>query len=263
MKITFQELLDKFRKTHGNRYDYSITLSPEKVVHKINITCRVHGVFTQTANSHYMGNGCSKCARITQSRKSKISKEINRKNSKRNSNFKNLDYFTKKSKITHGDLYDYSDTVYYGAHTLLDVRCKIHGIYKIKPVKHYAGGGCQKCAIGKQTSKISDNWLNFIGIPSEYREYRLPVRKLRCVDGYDPNTNTVYQFHGDFFHGNPKVFNSDDINPKTKKSFGELYQKTIELDKEIESLGYKLIVMWEKDWEIYLRQRGIIKQIWG
>lgn len=32
----------------------------------------------------------------------------------------------------------------------------------------------------------------------------------------------------DFFHGNPNIYNNEDINELTKKSFGELYDKTIE-----------------------------------
>ena len=34
----------------------------------------------------------------------------------------------------------------------------------------------------------------------------------------------------------------------TKKSFGELYNKTLERENKIKELGYNLIVMWENDW---------------
>ena len=39
------------------------------------------------------------------------------------------------------------------------------------------------------------------------------------VDGYCYETNTVYEFHGDYWHGNPIVFDSDDTNKCVGKTF--------------------------------------------
>ena len=79
------------------------------------------------------------------------------------------------------------------------------------------------------------------------REYRLPENKLRPVDGYDPITNTVYQFHGDYFHGNPDKFLSHEFNVRMKKKHGELYENTLQQDKEILNYGYNFVVMWENN----------------
>jgi len=71
------------------------------------------------------------------------------------------------------------------------------------------------------------------------------------VDGYCKENNTIYEFHGDLYHGNPRVFSENDFcNPKDKTiTAGELYRKTINREEEIRSLGYNLVVMWELDWD--------------
>lgn len=52
------------------------------------------------------------------------------------------------------------------------------------------------------------------------------------------------------WHGNPYRYNSEDINPTNKFTYGELYRKTMESDNWIKSLGYNLVTMWEMDWKL-------------
>lgn len=79
-------------------------------------------------------------------------------------------------------------------------------------------------------------------------EYKIPNTKI-TVDGFCPKTNTVYEFYGDLYHGNPQKYQS---NNKTffYKTAGELYQRTIERENMIKEMGYNLIVIWEKDWTV-------------
>lgn len=67
------------------------------------------------------------------------------------------------------------------------------------------------------------------------------------VDGFHAESNTVFEFHGDMWHGNPALFDPDDINPVSKIRYGELYKRTMQRDKEIRELGYNLFIMWESD----------------
>ena len=71
------------------------------------------------------------------------------------------------------------------------------------------------------------------------------VKKNIRADAYVPETNTVYEFHGKFWHGCPKYFNKNDINPMTKTTYGELYKKTLDRENLIKNAGYELIVKWE------------------
>jgi hypothetical protein len=52
-----------------------------------------------------------------------------------------------------------------------------------------------------------------------------------------------------FFHGDPRFLNPTDINPINKKTYGELYRKTLEREQLIKNAGYNLVTMWEKDFK--------------
>jgi len=82
-------------------------------------------------------------------------------------------------------------------------------------------------------------------------EYRIPgVGRKLLVDGWDPETGTIYEFHGDYWHGNPRRYPADDPHPDVRgKTFGDLYQATLEKEQLLRDLGYDLVVMWEMDWD--------------
>jgi len=80
-------------------------------------------------------------------------------------------------------------------------------------------------------------------------EYIIPATRYKA-DGYCVETNTIYEFHGDCFHGNRDIFAPDEYcHPYEKLTAAELYNKTIERENEIKSLGYNLVVMWENDFK--------------
>ena len=121
------------------------------------------------------------------------------------------------------------------------------------PVVHLTGSGCPGC--GSYYSSISIRWLNSVQVTTDARiqhaeaggEYRLPNTKYK-VDGFCKETNTVYEFHGDIYHGNLNVYAEDELcNPFTDLTAKELNQKTKLRENEIKELGYNLVVMWEND----------------
>ncbi|MCK9369603.1 hypothetical protein M0R04_06820 [Candidatus Dojkabacteria bacterium] len=80
-------------------------------------------------------------------------------------------------------------------------------------------------------------------------EYSIP-RTPYHADGYCVETNTIYEFHGDAWHGNPNKYKPTyKCHPKNKKvTAGDLYQATIIRENKIKELGYNLVVMWEGDY---------------
>lgn len=68
------------------------------------------------------------------------------------------------------------------------------------------------------------------------------------ADGYDPSSKTVYEFWGDFWHGNPRVYKADDVNTVCNVTFGELYEKTKAKVRTLIATGYQVVEIWEKDW---------------
>ena len=69
------------------------------------------------------------------------------------------------------------------------------------------------------------------------------------VDGYDPRSNTIYEFHGDFWHGNPMFYEPSDLNKISNTTFGELFQKTVARTNFLRSLGYNVVEIWEWQWK--------------
>ena len=75
------------------------------------------------------------------------------------------------------------------------------------------------------------------------------------VDGYHPETKTVFQFHGCFWHGCIKCFPKPEqrtevicIDRKGNEITREdAYQKTLKRSKVIRFLGYRLVERWEHE----------------
>lgn len=57
----FEELKIKFSSIHENKYTYTLNTGFTKCIDKIEIICPIHGSFTQKAEYHLRGAGCSIC----------------------------------------------------------------------------------------------------------------------------------------------------------------------------------------------------------
>ncbi len=53
--------------------------------------------------------------------------------------------FIDRSKITHGDKYDYSKSIYKSGTSNVIIICKVHGEFKQSPQNHMRGSGCPLC----------------------------------------------------------------------------------------------------------------------
>ena len=93
-------------------------------------------------------------------------------------------------------------------------------IFLQTPNNHLRFSGCPKCN-NNGYSKAQILWLDFLSkfynIHIQHalneEEFVIPNTKYKA-DGYCKETNTIYEFHGDFWHGNPKIFTLDEINKK-------------------------------------------------
>ena len=67
--LSREELISKFRKVHGNNFDYSKVIF-ESLILKVIIICPEHGEFAQQPRLHLRGsNGCKTCIKIRKKRK--------------------------------------------------------------------------------------------------------------------------------------------------------------------------------------------------
>lgn len=107
------------------------------------------------------------------------------------------------------------------------------------------GHGCPKCAKSGRISKSGSKWLDKLKIPNENREVSIKINgKLFIVDGFDFDTNTIYEYLGSFWHGNPQFYDPQDINPINKKTFGELYYNTIKRFNIFKQNDYNIVYKW-------------------
>ena len=234
-KSNNDEFIKRAKEIHGDKYDYSL-VNYIQANSKIIIICKIHGKFEQTPSKHTNGKqGCIKCGghyKLTTI--TCIEKCIN----------------------THGNKYDYSLVDYKNNRTKIIIICKNCGKFEQAPLEHYNGHNCPNC-INSNYSKQSIQYLNFI---SKYYNCNIKhaengneyiIHGKIKADGYCEKTNTVYEYHGDYWHGNPNIFkfSSNKINTRNGKTYGELYQKTLEREQLIKNLGYNLVVMWEYDWK--------------
>lgn len=221
--------LKKAKAIHGDRYQY-----PSKYIDSrtnINVICPDHGIFHPKPSNHLMGTGCPKCF---------CNPSLGMKE------------FVRKSHEVHGDRYQYTNGIYINNHTKIEIICKVHGSFYQSPHSHLdQASSCPKCAqtIYKQENK----WLDSLYISHLARQHPIKIQNRRNplrVDGFDHETNTVYLFHGDFWHGNPNVYtNPFEWNPRTKCQMYHLYEDTIKKEQDIKNAGFNLIVMWESDWK--------------
>lgn len=129
-KLTTEQFIEKATLKHNNKYNYNKSIYIRSH-DKLTITCNIHGDFIQTATDHLSGYGCPECKR---------QKAIS-------DNSSNLDEFIIKAKTVHGDMYDYSNTVYNINSKKININCPIHGEFIQYKSNHLKGHGCNQCAI--------------------------------------------------------------------------------------------------------------------
>jgi hypothetical protein len=93
----------------------------------------------------------------------------------------------------------------------------------------------------KFVSKVETTWLDELNVP--VRQHWLEDVKY-SVDGFNPTTNTVYLYHGRFWHGCPEKYNQNEIHPILKVKMEQLYEQTLSWENKIKEAGYNLIVKW-------------------
>jgi hypothetical protein len=195
--------------------------------------CFKHGIFEQRPNDHLKGDKCYKCSNFVRN---------------------TIDFIEKANKI-HNNTYSYEKTDYKKSRKNVIITCKAHGDFSQTPNDHLNGNGCQKCTMSGY-SKISLRWLNYIAKKDNIfiqhydniGEKKMKVNnKYIRFDGFCEDINTVFEFLGDFYHGNPNIYRSNDYNSLLKKTYGELYEKTVERNNLIIKLGYNLVTIWESD----------------
>lgn len=131
-KYSIDEFIKRANIKHNNKFIYN-NINYVNNLTKIEIECKIHGVFLQYPGSHLMDIGCSDCSG-------------NRKSNEKE--------FIKKANLKHNNLYDYKDVIYKNNSTKVNIFCRIHGDFMQTPRDHLSGRGCSICKNSKGEIEI-------------------------------------------------------------------------------------------------------------
>lgn len=194
--ITTESFIERAKKIHGDKYDYSkVNYVDSKT--KVCIICPKHGEFWQVPSNHLQGQGCKKCYICE---KSLLTED-----------------FINKAKEIHGNKYDYSKVEYVNAKIPVCIICPEHGEFWQKPENHlYTLSGCQKCSLkNNKSEQILLNKLKSDGFNVEYQKHFTWLGK-QSLDIYLPDYNIAIEYQGRQHFKPIKKFGGKEGFEKTK-----------------------------------------------
>jgi hypothetical protein len=226
-KLTTTLFVEQAIKVHGSLYNYSLTRYVNAFTNIV-IICSEHGRFSQRPNHHTQGSGCPYC-----------------------SVKKTTKMFISDAKESHGNRYDYSLVSYTTRRGYVKIRCKHHGVFTQIARNHLRGQGCPHC--NHYISKQETAFLDYLKIPTESRQKYIASHK---VDGIDSKKKTIYEFLGDYWHGNPERFDRNEINIRRNITYGELHNRTLQKLHKLKAAGFRVKYIWESAWKRFLRNQN-------
>ncbi len=238
--LTQEECVERFHAVHGWRYCYDEVVYRGQYT-RVVVICAIHGRFEQLPYIHWSGSGCRACGVDDMA----------------NAQRRTTTEFIQRANEVHSNEYDYPDTIYVSAHAKVIIHCKKHGSFEQDPSNHLAGFGCKACTPAGY-SKPAVEWVSFMssyhGIAIRHAgnggEVVVPGTQYRA-DGY--SDGCVWEFDGDYYHGNPKLYARDKVFPHSKTgsvTFGDNLARTVRKRVVLRSLGFKVIHIWESQWKL-------------
>lgn len=201
-KLTKEQFIEKAKKMHGDRYDYS-KVNYINTTSKVEIICPIHGSFWQMPWRHYEGKGCPECGYLMVS-----------KNKSKNTN-----QFIKEARQIHGNRYDYSKSIYKHALDKITIICPKHGEFNQIADVHLRGRGCNKCRYDYLSKLKTYDKTTFINKANHIHDYLYDYSKVQYVDSLTKVT-IICPIHGEFKQC-PNMHLAGNGCPKCKMSKNE------------------------------------------
>lgn len=192
-KLSTKDFILRAKKFHNDKYNYSFVEYKNMSTHVI-IICPVHGKFLQTPQQHLRSCGCSKCIG-----RCPLNKET----------------FIEKSKLVHGNKYEYSKVIYKTNKDMVCIICPDHGEFWQRPDSHLRGKKCAKCA-----KNFKDNLKSFIKKAKKVHGNMYDYSKVEYVNS-QTKVCIICSKHGKF-NQTPGNHISGQHCPKCQQSKGEL-----------------------------------------
>jgi hypothetical protein len=214
MYVTTEEFIEKARKVHGDKFDYSQVVYVAAQKH-VTIICPKHGPFRQTPTNHLNKRGCSLC------RYEKSARKLSR------------DEFIRRATEVHQGRYSYDKVEYVDARTHVTITCPDHGDFNQIPYSHIGQkAGCPSCV----SSGPSKAQLAIHEHLSRFTEADLEVRQGRGYCRYDiylPEHKIAIEYNGAVWHSTR--YSKDPIKDSKKFVIAQ-------------SEGVKMISIYDDEW---------------
>ena len=178
----FEDFRKECKSVHRDLYDYSMSHYENNEL-EIEIICPKHGSFWQKPRIHlHQKSGCPSCSR------ERLGKMLS----------STTDEFIHKSKLVHGDKYDYSRVVYVDGNHKVEIVCPKHGSFFQVARTHMRRSGCPKCRMSKGELAIMKYLIN-AGKPYIYQHSlcKSPFGGTMRVDFFLSKENAVIEFDGE------------------------------------------------------------------
>lgn len=228
-------LIANIRLVKGQKYD--------RYRKPLKFICPIGHEYTTTPQVVLTGNGCGICKIINQIERNKSNQlsieQFNERLDKRN------------IKIPERQVFLVNE--FKGRSIKAEFECSKKHKWVTYPNNILRGSGCPICK-KKPYSRKAIEWIDSFGINIMHAEnggeYRIPDTNY-FADGFDKSSNTIYEFHGDAYHGNPMLYNNNDrCHPfDSQLTAKTLYERTLIKERKIKKLGFNLITIWEYEWD--------------
>ncbi len=149
---TTESFIEDSKKLHGeNTYNYDKCIFV-KVHEKVTLFCNIHNTYFEVRPSKHLSlnikQGCQLCSYKKHRSETKL---------------KDTNYFIHKAKSIHGNLYDYSKTIYTTAKDKITVYCNTCNTYFDQVASsHLSGAGCSICSHDRGMDKQRHSTKTFI-----------------------------------------------------------------------------------------------------
>ena len=202
INVTLSEFLARATAVHQDaHYDYSL-VNFRRVLDKIDVVCKKHGIFRVRVKSHLDGRGCPICGRGVLTN----------------------DRFLTIANSRHTVQYDYSAIEYpVDSRLKIQIGCERHGVFLQLASNHLAGCGCPTCgteSIGDPISCGQNQVADFMRSLTDEEillSDRTTISPLE-LDIFIPRLKLAVEYHGLYWHSYRERETTAQVNKHQNKA---------------------------------------------